>query len=199
VLQPLLDADGNPVLDANDNPEMVPVTTSLALDATQQAMITQLYTASQSASLGDQGLSLAGPGTFNITANSIDLGVSGGIRVLAPDAGLAAISPYGANINVTTLGDLDDDEHENCQRKLSRQSISMSAARWMSADSSPRLVTQRAEGNFHHERRKCFRHRQRRRECGWLAHRRLRRRRHQCEIAQRRRERRRGRRGLRER
>jgi len=103
---PLLDANGNPVLDANGNPEMVPATTPLALDTTQQAMITQLYTASQSASLGDQGLSLAGLGTFNVTANSIDLGVSGGIRVLAPDAGLSAISPYGANLNVTTLGDL---------------------------------------------------------------------------------------------
>jgi filamentous hemagglutinin family protein len=106
VLQPLLDADGNPVLDANGNPEMVPVTTPLVLDATQQKMINQLDTASQSASLGDQGLSLTGPGTFNVTANSMDLGVSGGIRVLAPDAGLAAISPDGANLNVTTLGDL---------------------------------------------------------------------------------------------
>jgi len=106
VLQPLLDANGNPVLDANGNPEMTPETEPLALDATQQAMITQLYTASQSASLGDQGLSLAGPGTFNVTASSMDLGVSGGIRVLAPDAGLAAISPYGADLNVTTLGDL---------------------------------------------------------------------------------------------
>jgi filamentous hemagglutinin family protein len=106
VLQPLLDANGNPVLDANGNPEITPETQPLALDATQQAMITQLYTASQSASLGDQGLSLAGPGTFNVAANSMDLGVSGGIRVLAPDAGLAAVSPYGANLNVTTLGDL---------------------------------------------------------------------------------------------
>jgi len=106
VMQPLLDANGNPVLDANGNPEMTPETQPIILDATQQAMITQLYTASQSASLGDQGLSLAGPGTFNVAANSMDLGVSGGIRVLAPDAGLAAISPYGANLNVTTLGDL---------------------------------------------------------------------------------------------
>jgi filamentous hemagglutinin family protein len=106
VLQPLLDDDGNPVLDANGNPEMVPVTKPLVLDDTQQAMITQLDTASQSASLGDQGLSLAGLGTFNVTANTMDLGVSGGIHVLVPDAGLTAISPYGANLNVTTLGDL---------------------------------------------------------------------------------------------
>ena len=72
-----------------------------------QNNITQLYAASQSASLGDNGLALAGPGKFNISANTIDLGISGGISVLAPDATLAAISPYGANINVTTVGNLE--------------------------------------------------------------------------------------------
>lgn len=106
VTQPALDANGNPILDANGNPTTVPVTTPLVLDATQKGMISQLYTASQSASLGDQGLALAGPGYFNVSANSMDLGVSGGIRVLAPDAALAAISPYGANLNVTTIGNL---------------------------------------------------------------------------------------------
>jgi filamentous hemagglutinin family protein len=72
-----------------------------------QATITQLFADSQSASLGDNGLALSGPGNFNITANTIDLGISGGISVSAPDAALAAISPYGANINVTTTGDLE--------------------------------------------------------------------------------------------
>ena len=71
-----------------------------------QAAITQLHADSQSASLGDQGLALAGPGNFNVSAHTIDLGVSGGIRVIAPDASLAAVSPYGATLNVTTLGDL---------------------------------------------------------------------------------------------
>ena len=98
----ILDQNGNPVLDANGNPE----TTSVALDATQQAAIQQLYTASQTASLGDQGLSLAGPGKFNIAANNIDLGISGGISVLAPDSALAAISPYGATLNVTVARNL---------------------------------------------------------------------------------------------
>jgi filamentous hemagglutinin family protein len=56
--------------------------------------------------LGNQGLAVAGPGHFNVTADVIDLGVSGGISVLGPDAPLAAISPYGADLNVTTLGDL---------------------------------------------------------------------------------------------
>ena len=72
-----------------------------------QTTIAQLYVASQTASLGDNGLALSGAGNFNIAANSIDLGVSGGITVLAPDSALAAISPYGANINVTTAGNLE--------------------------------------------------------------------------------------------
>ncbi len=72
-----------------------------------QTSIAQLYVASQTASLGDNGLALSGAGNFNISANSIDLGVSGGITVLAPDATLAAISPDGANINVTTAGNLE--------------------------------------------------------------------------------------------
>ncbi|MBW8864560.1 MAG: filamentous hemagglutinin N-terminal domain-containing protein, partial [Verrucomicrobia bacterium] len=106
ILQPAVDGDGNPITDADGNPTYVPVTKALVLDDTQKAMISQLATASQSASLGDQGLALAGPGSFNVNANSIDLGVSGGIRVVAPDASLAAISPHGANLNVTTIGDL---------------------------------------------------------------------------------------------
>jgi filamentous hemagglutinin family protein len=58
------------------------------------------------ATLGNQGLDLAGPGSFDINANNIDLGVSVGINVLAPDSALAAISPYGANLNITTSGNL---------------------------------------------------------------------------------------------
>jgi filamentous hemagglutinin family protein len=72
-----------------------------------QTTVAQLYVASQSASLGDNGLALSGPGNFSILANRIDLGISGGISVLAPDAALAALSPYGANINVTTVGNLE--------------------------------------------------------------------------------------------
>jgi filamentous hemagglutinin family protein len=71
-----------------------------------QTSIQNLYTDSQNASLGATELALAGPGNFDITANSIDLGVSGGISILAPDTALEAISAYGANLTVTTAGDL---------------------------------------------------------------------------------------------
>jgi filamentous hemagglutinin family protein len=84
-----------------------PVTTQVTLSAAQQAAIEQLYAATQNASLADQGLMLSGPGKFNISAHDIDLGISGGIVVLAPDAALAAISPYGANLNVNVSGNLD--------------------------------------------------------------------------------------------
>jgi filamentous hemagglutinin family protein len=89
------------------NPHGHPVTTQVTLSAAQQAAIQQLYAATQSASLADQGLMLTGPGQFNISAHDIDLGISGGIAVLAPDAALAAISPYGANLNITVSGNLD--------------------------------------------------------------------------------------------
>ena len=71
----VLDKHGRPILDANGNQ----VTAPISLDATQRTAIQQLYTASLTASLGDQGLALAGPGNFNITASGIDLGISGGI------------------------------------------------------------------------------------------------------------------------
>jgi filamentous hemagglutinin family protein len=72
----------------------------IVLTAAQQAAVQQLFTASQTASLGDQGLALAGPGQFNITAHSVDLGISGGISVLAPNAAEAAISTRGADLNI---------------------------------------------------------------------------------------------------
>jgi filamentous hemagglutinin family protein len=99
----VLNSSGQPEM----NPDGTPVTKPLTLDATQQAAIQALYTASQNATLGDQGLALAGPGEFNISASSMDLGISGGISVLAPDSALAAISPSGAELNINLSGNLE--------------------------------------------------------------------------------------------
>ena len=79
-------------------------TTSIAVvgDITYQ----DFSAANPTATLGNEGLTLAGPGNFVITANRIDLGVSGGINVVPPDPVLATISPDGANLHVTTVGDL---------------------------------------------------------------------------------------------
>jgi filamentous hemagglutinin family protein len=100
------------VLNASGKPEIglngLPITEPLPLTASQQAAIQQLYTASQTATLGaGVGLALAGPGHFAIKAGSIDLGTSGGVQVLEPDAALAAISPDGADLSITTTGSLN--------------------------------------------------------------------------------------------
>jgi filamentous hemagglutinin family protein len=76
------------------------------LDAAQRAAVLALYADSQAAN----GLALAGPGNFDITARNISLGISTGITaefLNAPNPGLVAVSPYGANLNITTSGNLD--------------------------------------------------------------------------------------------
>jgi hypothetical protein len=91
------------VVDAHGNQE----TETLTLSTAQQSAIQQLYAASQNATLGDQGLALAGPGKFSIAASSIDLGISGGIVVDAPNAVLENISLQGADADITVAGNLD--------------------------------------------------------------------------------------------
>jgi filamentous hemagglutinin family protein len=104
----VFDKFGNQVLDANGNPE----TTTTLTDA-QKALITlitpainQLSTDSQTAAVSDESLALAGPGVFKISANNIDLGISGGITVNPLDAALAAISLHSAELDVHTSGNL---------------------------------------------------------------------------------------------
>jgi len=58
------------------------------------------------AAFGGQGFALMGSGTFDVSARNVDLGYSEGINVLAPDAALAAITPYGANLSITTSGNI---------------------------------------------------------------------------------------------
>jgi filamentous hemagglutinin family protein len=99
----ILDATGQPVLDANGQPETKP----LPITAAQQAVLQQLYTDSQTATLGDEGLAIAGPGRFNLIAQNVNLGISGGISVLPPNPALAAISPYGASLNLNVAHNVD--------------------------------------------------------------------------------------------
>jgi filamentous hemagglutinin family protein len=80
---------------------------SLTLSPAQTAALNALYTASQSAQISKESLALTGPGKFSITADAIDLGISGGIVVNPLDAQSAAISDHGAALNITTAGDLD--------------------------------------------------------------------------------------------
>ena len=98
------DSYGQPVLDPVTGSQ---TTTPVPLTAGQQTAIQQLYAASQNATLGDQGLAVAGPGRFSVRAQNIDLGISGGISVLAPTPALAAISPLGAALEITLPGNLE--------------------------------------------------------------------------------------------
>jgi len=77
------------------------------LSKSQKSAIQSLFIASQSASLGDQGLAVSGPGTFKVTARNIDLGISGGISVLAPNSALAAIAKRGASLDIHVAGNLE--------------------------------------------------------------------------------------------
>jgi filamentous hemagglutinin family protein len=92
------DSSGRPLVDANNAP--------VTLSAAQLAAVQILYADSQSV----HGLALSGFNQFQIAARNIDLGISDGITVdfpNAPDNALTTISPYGADINVTTSGNLD--------------------------------------------------------------------------------------------
>ena len=82
-------------------------TVALTLTAAQTAAINQLYIDSQSASISKESLALIGPGNFDITAQSIDLGISGGIVVNPLDSESFAISHQGATLNITTANDLN--------------------------------------------------------------------------------------------
>ena len=86
-------------------------TTPIVLSAAQQSAFAALYTASQAASTADVGgLNLNGPGLFKITANNMDLGISGGINVnsgVTTLPSLTAITPYGASLDLTLAGNLE--------------------------------------------------------------------------------------------
>ncbi len=165
-----LDADGNRILDANGQP--IPVLESVALNNAQIAAINNLYAASQSATLGDQGLALAGAGNFEVNARNIDLGISGGISVIAPDAALAAISPYGANLTVTTSGNLS-----LTSTKISNESflgsvtLNVGGALDVGGQFSTSGDPNAPKGIFYHQQWRCFHHDGGKHQCERISHR----------------------------
>lgn len=96
----LFDAYGRPIL----NPDGSQKTETIPLSPAQMLAIQSLYTDSQSASLGDQGIALSGPGQFQIQAARVDLGVSAGIFVTTSTPALEAISPASASLEVDVVG-----------------------------------------------------------------------------------------------
>ncbi|MGD0816341.1 MAG: filamentous hemagglutinin N-terminal domain-containing protein [Verrucomicrobiota bacterium] len=102
-----LNSSGKPVLAANGQPVLEPLTLTAAQKAALATAIPQLYTASLTAGPNNPGLTLNGPGHFAVTAGDIDLGTSGGIQVLEGNSTLTAISPYSAALMINTPGALD--------------------------------------------------------------------------------------------
>jgi hypothetical protein len=96
------DPYGEPLLDEAGNTVTRPVT----LSGVQKQAFEQLFTDSQSASLGDNGLAVSGPGQFIIHAHDIDLGISGGISAGIANHPLLARTSAGTSIQVTTEGDI---------------------------------------------------------------------------------------------
>jgi filamentous hemagglutinin family protein len=99
-------ANGQPILDAKGNYVTTPATFGVPA-----ATIQALYAASQNAanaSTAPLGFQIGGPGQFNVTAQSLDLGVSGGIVSEGPFANpaLAKVAGAGAAININVQGDL---------------------------------------------------------------------------------------------
>ena len=107
-------ASGQLVLDASGNYVTQPATfggSSAAARAAVTAAIQALYAASQNSadpSSAPLGFQIGGPGQFNISAKSLDLGVAAGLISEGPfnNPALAALGG-GADINLTLQGNLD--------------------------------------------------------------------------------------------
>jgi filamentous hemagglutinin family protein len=102
---------GRPILNAQGN--YVTTTAAFASTPALAQAIQALYAASQNSinlSQAPQGLVIGGPGQLDLTAQSMDLGVSAqGISSVGPanNPALARIATEGASINITLAGDLD--------------------------------------------------------------------------------------------
>jgi filamentous hemagglutinin family protein len=103
-------ADGKVILNANGTYATTPATFGAPA-----SVIASLYTASQGslnpngASTPSSGFEIGGPGQFNLTAQSLDLGVSPGIVSEGPalNPALARLAATGAAIHINLTGDLD--------------------------------------------------------------------------------------------
>ena len=98
------DANGQPVLDANGNPLTKPA------QFVSASALQSLFAASQDIPADpDSGYRIGGPGSFNVTASSLDLGATAGIVSEGPaeNAALAKSFTRGADINVNLTGNLD--------------------------------------------------------------------------------------------
>ena len=168
--QYVLNSAGQPEVNAGG----VPITKPIVLNAAQQAALQQLYTASQSATLGDNGLALAGPGQFSITASSMDLGISGGITVLPPNTALAAISPDGAKLTISVANNLDMTSTQIANESyLGAINMNIGGVLDVGGQYTTFGDPNASQGYFHHQRRRDQCHRRRRHQRGWLPHRNL--------------------------
>ena len=121
----VLDTQGNPIIDPNDPSHSHLLTkTYTFLSPTDpsnsgkdsSSLIASLYTESLSVPKAAYGYQIGGPGTFNISAASLDLGNSAGIMswgigtatgINFNYSSLAGITPTGAGINVNVTGDIN--------------------------------------------------------------------------------------------
>jgi filamentous hemagglutinin family protein len=92
----------NPTLVVNGQTQSIPLTSD------QQSAIAALFAQSQGVQASGSGISLNGPGQFNITAQNMDLGTSAGIQVnqkFLPE--LSTIAIDGASLDINLSGNLE--------------------------------------------------------------------------------------------
>jgi hypothetical protein len=78
------------------------------LTSNQQSAIAALFAQSQGVQASGSGISLNGPGQFNITAQNMDLGTSAGIQVNQKFLSqLSALAISGASLNINLSGNLE--------------------------------------------------------------------------------------------
>ena len=100
------DALGNPVLDANGGRVTKPAV--FADPSTVQSLYARSQDIPSDLARASGGLIIGGPGEFELTCHTLDLGRSAGLRSLGTlsNPSLSSISPFGAKLTVRLEGDL---------------------------------------------------------------------------------------------